>query len=87
MEPVQTGKDLKYYKDREKMLTRKVELNDKLKAVQLIKALGLDGAHERDILSKINFNKEPREVYEETKVAKFCAAGLVFGLVGFKSRF
>ena len=37
---------IKYYEDREKMLLRKVELNDKIKAVNLIKALDLDGAHE-----------------------------------------
>ena len=69
LEPVVAGKDLKYYEDREKMLLRKVELNDKIKAVNLIKALDLDGAHERDILAKVDFNKEPRTVYEETKVA------------------
>ena len=69
LEPVQAGKDLKYYQEREKMIHRKVELNDKLKAIQLLQALALDDGHERDILSKINFNKEPKQVFEETKIA------------------
>ena len=69
LEPVKEGKELKYYEEREKMGSRKVELNDKLKAVHLIKALGVDENHRRDILAKVNFNKEPKEVYEETKTA------------------
>ena len=69
LEPVKEGKDLKYYEERDKMASRKVELNDKLKAVHLIKALGVDGAHKRDILSKVDFNKEPKQVYEDTKTA------------------
>ena len=51
------------------MAARKVELNDKLKAVHLIKALGVDGAYKRDILAKVNFDKEPKQVYEDTKTA------------------
>ena len=38
-EQVEAGKELKYYVDRENMASRKVELNDKLKAVHLIKAI------------------------------------------------
>ena len=38
-------------------------------SVILIKALGVDGNHKRDILAKVNFNKEPKEVYEDTKTA------------------
>ena len=68
-EQVEAGKELKYYVDRENMASRKVELNDKLKAVHLIKAIGVDAAHKRDILAKIDFNKEPKQVYEETKTA------------------
>ena len=66
---MQAGKDIKYYQNREKMILRKVELNDKLKAIQLLQALSLDDGHEHDILSKINFNKEPKEVFEDTKTA------------------
>ena len=42
LEPVKVGQDLEYYQRREKMLSRKVELNDKLKAIQLLQALSLD---------------------------------------------
>ena len=68
-EPVKEGKELAYYQAREKMLSKKVELNDKLKGVHLIKALGIDEHHRRDIIATVNFNKEPKEVYEETKTA------------------
>ena len=51
------------------MAARIVELNDKLKAVHLIKALGVDGAYKRDILAKVNFDKEPKQVYQDTKTA------------------
>lgn len=68
-EPLEAGKDKKYYEEREQMASRKVEMNDKLKAVQLIKALGVDGTFKRDILSKVDFNKEPSKVYEDTKTA------------------
>ena len=66
---IEAGKDVEYYKSREKMVTRKVELNDKLKSVILIKALGIDGAFKTDILAKVNFNQEPEQVYEDTKTA------------------
>ena len=69
MIPEKDGKDLAYYEQREKNMARKVELNDKLKAVHLIKALGVDDNHKRDILAKVNFNKEPKKVYEDTKTA------------------
>ena len=69
MEAVEAGKDLKYYEEREKMFARRIEMNDKLKAVHLIKALGVDGAYKRDILAKVDFNKEPAKVYEDTKTA------------------
>jgi hypothetical protein len=68
-EPLEKGKEFTYYEEREKMLSRKVELNDKLKAVQLLKALGVDENHKRDILAKVNFNREPKQVYEDTKTA------------------
>ena len=51
------------------MLGRKLEINDKLKAVLLIKSLGVDGSYKRDILAKVNFDLEGKEVYEATKVA------------------
>ena len=51
------------------MSTRKLELNDKLKSVLLIKSLGLDSGYKRDILAKINFDRESKEVYEATKIA------------------
>ena len=56
-------------KDKELMFVRKVELNDKLKAVVLIKSLALDEGIKRDVLSKVDFNKEPSVVYETTKIA------------------
>ena len=56
-------------KDKELMYVRKVELNDKLKAVILIKSLALDEGIKRDVLSKVDFNKEPSVVYETTKIA------------------
>ena len=67
--PMEEGKDVTYYLNREKMLLRKVELNDKVKAVLLLKAMDVDTAHKRDILSKIDFSKEPSTVYELTKTA------------------
>ena len=67
--PMEEGKDIAYYKEREKMLLRKVELNDKVKAVMLLKSLDVDASIKRDILSKIDFNKEPKIVYESTKTA------------------
>ena len=48
--------DLQYYVDRERMLERKVEFNDKLKAIQLLGALDVDDSHKCDIVSKIDFN-------------------------------
>ena len=44
-------------------------MNDKLKSIMLLKALNLDDALKRDILAKVDFNKEPNEVYENTKTA------------------
>ena len=41
------------------MANRKVEMNDKLKAVILLKALGIDENQKRDVLAKVDFNKEP----------------------------
>ena len=67
--PVVGGKDKVYYEEREQIALRRVEMNDKLKAVQLIKALGVDGAFKRDIIAKIDFNQEPSKVYEQTKTA------------------
>ena len=63
------GMTFSYYEDREKMASRRVELNDKLKSVQLIKALSIDESRRRDILAKVNFNKEPKDVYNDTKTA------------------
>ena len=51
------------------MLGRKLEINDKLKSVLLIKSLGVDGSYKRDILSKVNFDMDAKEVYESTKIA------------------
>ena len=61
--------DLKYYEEREKVLKKRVEFNDKLKVVHLLKAVVVDEGHKRDILSKINFNKDPAEVFEDAKTA------------------
>ena len=36
LEPVKAGMDVKYYEEREKILKRKVELNDKQKVVHLL---------------------------------------------------
>ena len=36
---------------------------------QIVALLGVDGAHKRDILAKVDFNKEPKQVYEDTKTA------------------
>ena len=69
LDPVMSLKGLEYYKEREKMILRRVELNDKLKSVQLLEALDIDDSFKRDILSKIDFDKEPKEVYENTKSA------------------
>ena len=49
------------------MMNRRIELSDKVKAVLLIKSIGVDEAHKRDILTKVDFNKEPNIVYESTK--------------------
>ena len=52
------------------MAKRKVKLNDKLKAVLLIKSIGVDESHKRDILAKVDFKgKEPKDVYASTKIA------------------
>ena len=67
--PLLSLKGHEYYQAREKMMLRKVEQNDKLKAVQLLEALGIDDSFKRDILSKIDFDKEPKDVYENTKSA------------------
>ena len=67
--PDKVGMDLKYYEEREKVLKNRVEFNDKLKVVHLLEALGVDEGHKRDILSKINFNKDPAEVFEDAKTA------------------
>ena len=53
--------------ERELMYSRRLELNDKLKSVILIRALGIDENHRRDVLAKVDFNKEPKVVYETTK--------------------
>ena len=66
---VKEGKDLMYYKERENMLEKKIELNDKLKAVHLLKALGVEDSEKRDILSKVDFGKKPKEVFEDVKTA------------------
>ena len=55
--------------DRELMASRKIELNDKLKAVLLIKSIGVEDGVKRDILAKVDFNKEPKAVYEAKKTA------------------
>ena len=44
LEPVKVGMDVKYYERRERILNNKVEFNDKLKVVHLLKALGIDEA-------------------------------------------
>ena len=41
-----------------------MELNDKLKAVHLLRALGVEDSMKRDILSKVDFGKRPKEVFE-----------------------
>ena len=69
LEPVKAGMDIKYYERREKVLKNRVEFNDKLKVVHLLKALGIDEAHKRDIITKIDFNKEPEIVFEDAKTA------------------
>ena len=51
------------------MLGRKLEINDKLKAVLLIKSLEVNGSYKRDILAKVNFDQDGKVVYEATKVA------------------
>ena len=63
------GRDLKYYKDRENMMQNKVEMNDKLKAVHLLRALDIEESIRRDILSKVDFSKQPKEVFESVKTA------------------
>ena len=55
--------------EKELMASRRIELNDKLKAVILIKSLNVDESHKRDILAKVCFKKEPSEVYEACKTA------------------
>lgn len=55
--------------EKELMATRRIELNDKLKAVLLNKSIEVDESHQRDILAKVDFNKEPKPVYEATKIA------------------
>ena len=67
--PVKAGMDVKYYEKREKILRNRVEFNDKLKVVHLLKALGVDEAHKRDILTKIDFNKDPNIVFDDAKTA------------------
>ena len=52
---------------KELMATRKIELNDKLKSIVLLKSIGIDESHTRDVLAKIDFNKEPSSVYEATR--------------------
>ena len=64
---METGQDRKYYGKSEQKALRRNEMNDKSKSVQLIKALGVDGTFKRDILAKVNFNQDPKKVYEETK--------------------
>ena len=54
---------------KELMAKRKIKLNDKLKAVLLIKTIGVDDSMRRDILAKVDFNLEPKKVYEATKTA------------------
>ena len=69
LEPMKEGRDLKYYKERENMLQNKVEMNDKLKAVHLLRALDIEESIRRDILSKVDFSKQPKEVFESVKTA------------------
>ena len=67
--PMEIGREQEYYEDREKLILEKIEVNDKLKAVMLIKALDIDSAFKRDILAKVDFSREPNDVYETTKIA------------------
>ena len=69
LEPVKENMSPKYYLEREEMLKNKVEINDKLKAVHLLRALNIEESFKRDILSKVNFSKAPKEVFEEVKTA------------------
>ena len=57
--PSLPNQNLSYYNKRETMLNRRMEINDKLKAVQLLEAFNVDDGFKRDILSKIDFKKEP----------------------------
>ena len=63
--------------EKELMAGRKLELNDKLKAVVLLKCLDVEESVKRDILAKLDFQKEPSEVYAATKIAirDICGAG------------
>ena len=67
--PIKKGMNSAYYIEREDMMERRMELNDKLKAVHLLRALGVEDSIKRDILSKVDFGKRPKEVFEELKTA------------------
>ena len=69
LEEIKDGKDFKYYKERENMIEIKVEMNDKLKAVHLLRALDIEESFKRDILSKVDFSKTPKNVFEDVKTA------------------
>ena len=69
LEPMKEGRDLKYYKERENMMQNKVEMNDKLKAVHLLRALDIEESIRRDIISKVDFSKQPKDVFETVKTA------------------
>ena len=49
--------EIDYFKQKEKMSSRKMEMNDKLKSIQLLEGLNIDDSHKRDILSKIDLIK------------------------------
>ena len=67
--PIKKGMNSSYYIEREEMAEKRMELNDKLKAVHLLRALDVEDSMKRDILSKVDFGKRPKEVFEEVKTA------------------
>ena len=44
-------------------------MNDKLKAVHLLRALDIEESIRRDIISKVDFSKQPKDVFETVKTA------------------
>ena len=67
--PIKKGMNSSYYIERDDMMERRMELNGKLKAVHLLRALGVEDSMKRDILSKVDFGKRPKEVFKEVKTA------------------